>query len=176
MGPHFSLSLSEMLPPCHSSSLPRQNRVLPLNALFFSLYNIFFFFAVKYIQLNTYHFGTSQAVPVVKNLPVNTPDVRDSDLIPGWGRSPGEGNGNPLQYSCLGNPMGRGAWQAIVHRVAENWTRLSTHVHTYSSYHFNHLQVHNLVTLTTFTMLGNYHHYLYPKVLTIPERNSVPIK
>ena len=50
---------------------------------FFPFITFFFFFAVKYIQLNTYHFGTSQAVPVVKNLPVNTPDVRDSDLIPG---------------------------------------------------------------------------------------------
>ena len=43
-------------------------------------------------------------------------------FIPGSGRSPGEGNGNPLQYSCLGNPMDRGAWQAIVHGVAKNWT------------------------------------------------------
>ena len=41
----------------------------------------------------------------------------DAGLIPGSGRSPGEGNGNPLQYSCLGNPMDRGAWQATVHRV-----------------------------------------------------------
>ena len=48
----------------------------------------------------------------VKNLPVNG---GDTDLIPGSGRSPGEGNGNPLQYSCLENPMDRGAWCAIVH-------------------------------------------------------------
>ena len=50
---------------------------------------------------------------------------------PGWGRSPREGNGNPLQYSCLENPMDRGAWQAMVHRVANSWTQLkqlSTHV------------------------------------------------
>ena len=52
---------------------------------------------------------------VVKNLPANAGDIRDAGLIPGWGRSPGEGNGNPLQYSCLGNPMDRGAWQATVH-------------------------------------------------------------
>ena len=44
-------------------------------------------------------------------------DVRDAGLIPGSGRSPGEGHGNPLQYFCLENPMGRGAWQAVVHRV-----------------------------------------------------------
>ena len=48
---------------------------------------------------------------VVKNLPANT---GDADSIPGSGRSSGEGNGNPLQYSCLGNPMDRGAWQARV--------------------------------------------------------------
>ena len=47
-------------------------------------------------------------------------------LIPGLGRSPGEGNGNPLQYSCLGNPMDGGAWQATVHGVAQSQTRLSS--------------------------------------------------
>ena len=52
---------------------------------------------------------------VVKNPPANVGDV---GLIPGLGRSPGEGNGNPLQYSCLENPMNRGAWQATVHEVA----------------------------------------------------------
>ena len=50
-------------------------------------------------------------VSVVKNLPAN---ARDSGLIPGSGRSPGEGSSNPLQYSCLGNPMDRGAWRATV--------------------------------------------------------------
>jgi len=48
---------------------------------------------------------------MVKNLPANAEDVRDMGLIPGLGRSPGGGHGNPLQYSCLENPMGRGAWQ-----------------------------------------------------------------
>ena len=47
---------------------------------------------------------------VVKNLPASAGDIRDGYLIPGLGRSPGEGNGNPLQYSCLENPMDRGAW------------------------------------------------------------------
>ena len=56
----------------------------------------------------------------VKNLPVN---AGDAGSIPGLGRSPGEGNGNPLQYSCLRNAMDRGAWQAIVHGVAKRWTR-----------------------------------------------------
>ena len=45
--------------------------------------------------------------------------------IPGSGRSPGEGNGNPLQYSCLENPMDKGAWRAAVHGVAKSWTQLS---------------------------------------------------
>ena len=62
---------------------------------------------------------------VVKNLPANAGDARDVGLIPGSRRSPGEGNGNPLQYSCLGNCMDRGAWWATVHRVAHSWTRLN---------------------------------------------------
>jgi len=49
----------------------------------------------------------------------------DMGLIPGSGRSPGEGNGNPLQYSCLGNSMNRGGWWATVHVVAKSWTQLS---------------------------------------------------
>ena len=52
----------------------------------------------------------------------NAGDERDVGLIPGLGRSPGEGNGNPLQYSCLGNPMDRGVWWATVHGVAKRWT------------------------------------------------------
>ena len=57
---------------------------------------------------------------VVKNLPANAGDMRDAGLIPGSGRSPGGGQGNTLQYSCLENPMDRGAWQATVHRVAKS--------------------------------------------------------
>ena len=53
----------------------------------------------------------------------------DPGLIPGFGRSPGEGNGNQLQYSCLGNPMDRGTWRATVHRVAESQTRVRDSVH-----------------------------------------------
>ena len=55
-------------------------------------------------------------VLVVKNPPANAGDVRDMGSIPGSGRSPGGGHGNPLQYSCLENPMARAAWWAIVHR------------------------------------------------------------
>ena len=60
---------------------------------------------------------------VVKNLPANA-DVRDVGLIPGLERSPGGGHGNPLQCSCLENPMDRRAWQATVHGVAKSQTRL----------------------------------------------------
>ena len=56
----------------------------------------------------------------------------DLGSIPGSGRSPGEGNGNPLHYSCLENPMDGGAWQATVHMVAKSWTRLSDFTHFYA--------------------------------------------
>ena len=56
--------------------------------------------------------------PVVKNPPANIGDARDTGLIPGWGRPPGQGHGNPLQYSCLRNLMDRGAWWSTVHGVA----------------------------------------------------------
>ena len=65
----------------------------------------------------------SQMVLLVKNLPGRV-DVRDMVLIPGWGRSLGEGNDNPLQYSFLENPMDRGAWWATVYQVTRSWTRL----------------------------------------------------
>ena len=61
---------------------------------------------------------------MVKNLPAVQVDAGDMGSIPESGRSPGEGHGNPLQYSCLENPVDRGAWQATVHRTAESWTQL----------------------------------------------------
>ena len=68
--------------------------------------------------------GASQVALVVKNLPVNTGDIRDVGSIPGSGSSPGGGHDNPLQYSCLKNPMDRGTWRAAVQRVTQSWTRL----------------------------------------------------
>ena len=59
---------------------------------------------------------------MVKNLPANAGDIRDAGLIPGLGRSPGGGHGKPLQYSCLRNPMDRGAWRATAHGVTKNQT------------------------------------------------------
>ena len=61
---------------------------------------------------------------VVKNWPASAGDGRGIGLIPGLGRSPGEGTGNPLQYSCLENPRDGGAWWADVYGVAQSWTRL----------------------------------------------------
>ena len=59
---------------------------------------------------------------MVKNLPTNARDARVVSSVPGLGRSPGEGNGNPLQYSCLENPIDRGAWWATVHEVTKSQT------------------------------------------------------
>ena len=69
----------------------------------------------------------SQVVLVLKNTDANAGDIRDSDSIPGLGRYPGRGNGNPLQYSCLENPMDRGDWRATVHRVSKSQTWLNMH-------------------------------------------------
>ena len=62
---------------------------------------------------------------MVKNLPANPGEAKDTSLIPGSGRSPGVENGNLLQYCCLENSMDRGAWQATVYGVAKSQTRLS---------------------------------------------------
>ena len=69
------------------------------------------------------HF-TGGKEPVVKNLSANAGIIRDVGPIPGSGRLPGGGHGNPFQYPCLENPMNRGAWQATVHSVKQSWTRL----------------------------------------------------
>ena len=67
---------------------------------------------------------------VARSLPPNAGDIGDVGSIPGSGRPPGGGHGNPLQYSCLENSMNRGALWATVHGVAKSWTQLSTHTHT----------------------------------------------
>ena len=75
--------------------------------------------------------GASQVVLVVKNPPANAGNLRDLGLIPGLGRSPGEGHGNPLQCSCLESPMDRGAWQTTVHGVAKSQTWLKKVEHLF---------------------------------------------
>ena len=78
--------------------------------------------------------GPSQVALVVKNMLANAGDIRDAGSIPGLGRSPGERHGNPLQYSCLENPMDKGAWQATIQRVTKSWAQLkqlSTQAHKF---------------------------------------------
>ena len=79
----------------------------------------------------------SQVALVVKNPSANAGDIRDEDSIPGSGRYPGGGHGNPLQYSCLKNPMDWGVCWATVYRVAKSWTQLKllTHTHTHRCMH-----------------------------------------
>ena len=74
----------------------------------------------------------TQVAQLVKNPPAGAGDTRDTGLIAGSGTSPGVGNGNPLQYSCLGNPMDRGAWWATVHGVTKSRTQLNVCMHTAS--------------------------------------------
>ena len=78
------------------------------------------------MYLNTDNFGFPGGT-LVKNPPASAGDTRDTGSAPGSGRSPGGGNGNSLQYSCLGNSVDRGAWWATVHGVAKSWTPLSMH-------------------------------------------------
>ena len=98
----------------------------------------YFLLYKKVNQLYIYtHPRASQVTLVVKNPPANAGDIKDTILIPGSGRSPGGGYGNPLQYSCLENPMDGEAWKAVVHGVAEGQTRLSDFTFTF---HFHALE------------------------------------
>ena len=88
------------------------------------------FVCICSISQQVYFTKASQVVPVIENSPADAGDIRDAGSIPRSGRSLGKGHGSPLQYSCLENPMDRGAWWAIVHGVTERWTQLkqlSTH-------------------------------------------------
>ena len=80
---------------------------------------------------------------MVKNLSTNTVDIRDAGSIPGSGRSPGEGNGNPLQYSCLENSMDRRTWQVIVH---------GGHEESGVSERLTHTQTHTLINLSRYVL------------------------
>ena len=95
----LSLSAAKTTPPPYSSGFPNWLQ----------------------IRISKGYVGASQMALVVKDPPVNTGDIRDLGLIPGSGKFPGGGNGNPLQYSCLGNLVDRGA---TVHRVSRGQTRL----------------------------------------------------
>ena len=86
---------------------------------------------------NILHIWASQVMQMIKNLSANAGDKRDMNTIPVLGRCPRGGHGNPLQYSCLENPMDRGAWRAAVQGVTQNqtglrWLRTHTHTHTHT--------------------------------------------
>ena len=107
-----------------------------------------------------YMYGLPQLVLVVKNLPANSKGVRDTGLSPPSGRSPGGGHRNPLEYSCLENPVDRGAWRATVHKVAKSQTQLkwlSTHACIYTHIHIHNTYVgdqkHNYISLKNFEHL-----------------------
>ena len=90
-----------------------------------------------------YQYGYTEGLPgcvVVKNPPASAGDARDLGSIPGSGRCPGEGNGNPFQYSCLENPTDRGVWWASVQGVTKSQTRLGAQVRTHTHTH-THLAI-----------------------------------
>ena len=94
----------------------------------------------------SFYIGASQVALVVKNPSANVRDAgeaRDVGSIPGLGRSPGEANGNPLQYSCLENPMDRGTWWAIIHGVSKS---LSVCVHTHIHIHRHKIRKNVYIT------------------------------
>ena len=102
------------------------------------------FLSLIYYEKGIVIFWASSMAQLVKNSPANAGDTRDTSLIPGSERSPGEGNGNALQYSCLENSMDRGAWWAIVHGVAKSQTGLRNfHFHFF---HFSYLNISHLNT------------------------------
>ena len=87
-----------------------------------------------------HHWSDLAAAAVVKNPPVNEGDIRDPCPIPGWGRSPAGGHGNPPQYFCLENPMDRGAWWTTVHSIPKSQTgprQLSLHTCKHCYYYFS---------------------------------------
>ena len=90
-----------------------------------------------------------QVALVVKNPPANAGDMRDTGSIPGSGRSPGVENGNPLQYSCLKNPVDREAWWATVHGVAKSWTWMSTCVHPHTHRVLSLIKIKNPCSMVT---------------------------
>ena len=102
-----------------------------------NLWNILYLFVTSILvwSLNSIHYYSHwafQVALVANNMPVNAGDTRDMGSVPGLGRSPGGGHGNPFQFSsCLENSMHRGAWRAAVHGVAKSWTRLSDFTFTF---------------------------------------------
>ena len=98
---------------------------------YFKVSVFLFYFFYGYLSYSIFIASNYNArLPSGKETPCQYRWHRDTGLIPGPRRSPGGGSGNPLQHSCLGNSMVRGAWRATVHGATESQTRLSTHTHT----------------------------------------------
>ena len=102
---------------------------------------------------------------VVKNPPANAGDARDMGSIPGLGRSPGVGNDNPLQYSCLENSMDRGAWWDTIPAVTKSQTWLSTHTHTHT---------HTCMCILTFSLFITKNVYVIKHDLYVPDLDLSP--
>ena len=108
------------------------------------------------LYISHYFFWASEVALVVKNPPANRGHAGETGSIPGLGRSPGIGNGNSLQYSCLENPMNRGVWWTTAHKVRKSQTRLSNWVHYFFTVPYYHLisvlcdsNIHDLSTTQT---------------------------
>ena len=107
---------------------------------------------------------------VVKNQPANTGDPRDSGSTPVWGRCLGGGHDKPLQYSCLDNPMDRGAWRATVHRATKSRTRLkqlSMHTQYINTFLFYSYTFHFCLLFHIFTGYWIYFPVLYIRTLLL---------
>ena len=97
-----------------------------------SLFIVSISFPLVKVQISSYY-HSSLSFPGGSGSKESTCNVRDQGSIPGLGRSPGEENGNPLQYSCLENSTNRGGWWATVHGVTKSWTQLNdSHTHTHT--------------------------------------------
>ena len=108
------------------NSLLSMNYKLSLKLVVHLFLFVFFICVNLFSQISTdYFFCLSLFVNPGSEDKASACNAGDQGSIPGLGRSPGEGNDNPLQYPCLENPMERGAWQATAHGVAKSWTRLS---------------------------------------------------
>ena len=104
-----------------------------LIVLFIKIFKQIFIKLSTLLVTNSLNFCVSENIcfPGGSEVKASASKAGDRGSIPGSGRFPGEGNGNPLQYSCLENPMDGGAWQATVHWVAKSWTQLSNLTHFY---------------------------------------------
>ena len=100
-----------------AQSCPTLSDLMDCSLPGFSVHGIFQARVLEWVPV-----PSPQVVLVVKILPASAGDIRNAGLIPGLGRSPGNGYHNPLQCSCLENPMDRGAWPAMVHRVPKSQT------------------------------------------------------